>query len=101
MKSITLIDSTYEPKEAKEVLLSLIRDKIEFLNRKILRKAECEGLECTHSKQRVAELTKELEELRGMFNVIESENVTCELKSDVRLTIRNSEGVEVELETQL
>ena len=101
MKSITLIDSTYEPKEAREVLLSLLRDKIEFLNRKVLRKVECEGMECEHSKQRVAELNVELEELRGLFSAIESENVTCELKSDIRLTIRNAEGVEVELETQL
>ncbi|NVK27433.1 MAG: hypothetical protein HWE14_05280 [Flavobacteriia bacterium] len=101
MKSITLIDSTYEPKEAKEVLLSLIREKIEFLNRKVLRKAECEGVECTHSKARVAALSKELEELRGLFSAIEGESVTCELKSDVRLTIRNANGVEVELESQL
>lgn len=68
MKDFKLIDSVYDAQESKSVLLSLIADKVRFLNTKSLRKRECEGEPCTHSELRVSMLRDESVELQTILD---------------------------------
>ena len=66
--NLKLIDNTYSPEDAKEVLSSLISDKIKFLNLQIFSKSERFGEDTAHLENRVKYLEEERERL---FKLIE------------------------------
>ena len=70
--NLKLIDSTYSPEEAKEVLSSLISDKIKFLNLQIFSKSERFGEDTSHLENRIKYLDSEKEKL---FKLIEQAKV--------------------------
>ena len=61
--SIKLIDSTYPAKHAKEVILTLLNDKIRFLSVQILSMEERFGEDTEHMRRRITELECEKREL--------------------------------------
>lgn len=66
-----LIDSTYGVEDAKEVLASLITDKINFLNKKIFSEQVRFGSDTQHKENRVQILKMEQEQLLETLNALE------------------------------
>ena len=54
--TIKLVQGTYTPAEAADILFSLIGDKIKFHNLQILSLQERFGLDTSHSEERICEL---------------------------------------------
>lgn len=92
---LTLIDSTYNVNDAKEVLQSLLSDKIRFLNRKIFSLQERFGSDTEHQENRVRELRKELDQLRAFLDPFNDDGYEVEIDCLVDLKIRKTETVEV------
>lgn len=82
-----LIDSTYGVENAKEVLLSLINDKIKFLNRKIFSDQERFGNDTDRLEKRVAYLKEERIKLEEILNAFENEDCQVDIKCNVDLKI--------------
>ena len=84
MKTLTLINGIFSPAEMKEVLLTMIANKINFHHLKNLRSLEKEGFEEEHSKNRLIELHQLKAEVNEM-NLAENELV--KLKSTIEIEL--------------
>lgn len=70
-EDIELINGIFSPQEAKEILLTILEDKIRFHNVKLMRGFES-GIETTSSKKRLLELQAAKESvLRVVNNAVE------------------------------
>lgn len=92
MKNLTLINGIFSPSEMKEVVLSIISNKINFHHLKNLRSLEKEGLEDENSKKRLFELHQLKVEVNAL-NLDENQLVT--LKSTIEIDLVETEKVEV------
>lgn len=92
MKNLTLINGIFSPSEMKEVVLSIISNKINFHHLKNLRSLEKEGLEDENSKKRLFELHQLKAEVNAL-NLDENQLVT--LKSTIEIDLFETEKVEV------
>lgn len=92
MKNLTLINGIFSPSEMKEVVLSIISNKINFHHLKNLRSLEKEGLEDENSKKRLFELHQLKAEVNAL-NLDENQLVT--LKSTIEIDLVETEKVEV------
>jgi hypothetical protein len=90
---IKLIDSTYMAGEGKDLLLSLINDKIRFIKRKIFSTEERFGSDTAHLRKRVAELKQEKEQLLQVLGQLKSDDQMLEIDCHVHLKIHESEHV--------
>jgi hypothetical protein len=84
MKTLTLINGIFSPAEMKEVLFTMIANKINFHHLKNLRSLEKEGFEEEHSKIRLIELHQLKAEINAM-NLAENELV--KLKSTIEIEL--------------
>ena len=84
---IKLIDSTYPVRDARDVLFSLINDKIEFLNQKIFSLQERFGSDTGHLEKRVKELRMELQQLLDLLNTMEEDQL-IEIHCEVDMKIK-------------
>ncbi len=89
-----LIDSTYGIEDAREVLLSLVCDKIRFLKQKIFSLEERFGSDTTALKKRVAELEAEQDFLRNHFSSLQGEEAEIEISCEVRMNIHHNESLD-------
>ncbi|MFN3196117.1 MAG: hypothetical protein ACE364_09230 [Chlorobiota bacterium] len=87
MKNISLINSSFEPKDAKQVLLSLLDYKIQFHNQKILSSFEKYGKEDEYSKNRIGQLKQEREKVLEMFNYNDFDGCTIALEAEVSIKV--------------
>ena len=85
-----LINSTYSAESAKEVLTSLINDKIRFLNIQILSAHERFGENATHLEARVQELEADRNRLIEILSAAEKNNTEVEILSSVEFTIKET-----------
>lgn len=92
---LKLIDSTYNASDAREVVQSLLTDKIRFLNQKIFSLQERFGSNTDHQEKRVRELREELAQLRTLLEPYDDNEFEVEVKCVVNLKIRKTETVEV------
>lgn len=90
---IKLIDSTYSEDDAFEVLSSLIKDKIRFLNHKIFSLEERFGSDTSHMKKRIEELRQEARDLELLFEEHRGENVDFEISCNLTIAVHASEVV--------
>ena len=90
---IKLIDSTYPVNDARDALFSLINDKIDFLNKKILSVQERFGGDTDHLEKRVKELRAELNNLLELLKPLEEGNL-IEIHCDVEMKIRQADPVQ-------
>lgn len=81
MKShaIKVIDSTYEVDEANEVILSLIADKIKFLNAKKFSNTIRFGDDSNHLAARAKQLTQEVEILKSVMAEAKENDVIAKI----------------------
>lgn len=88
-----LIDNTYSPTAAKEVIASLIQDKIRFLNVQLLSNQERYGSDISFAAKRVEQLQTELERVLNTFDEAISEDSEVQITCPINVTIRQIEKV--------
>lgn len=88
---IKLIDSTYPIKEAREVILSLLSDKIKFLNQQIFSVSERFGTGTEHMEKRVVQLKEEREKLSITMRKYDNNAAHAEIDCTIRIKINESE----------
>jgi hypothetical protein len=84
----TLINSTYSASNAKEVLTSLINDKIRFLNIQILSAHERFGENTAHLEARVKELVADRNRLIELLDQSAETNTEIEIVGSVEITVK-------------
>lgn len=91
---IKLIDSTYTVEDANEMLTSLIRDKIKFLNIKTLSENLRFGSNLEHLEKRIQELKEEKNRLMELFNDPDLRDSEIEIECSINLKIKQPEIVQ-------
>lgn len=95
MNKFKLIDSSFTVQEAKQVLLSLVNNKIQFHSQRIFSNDERFGIDDKFSKNRIVELEEIRKELIDYFNTLGDMNQKMNLTSIV-----NMEILETKMEVQ-
>lgn len=84
MKGYVLVDSNYSLAKGREVVFTLLDDKINFLKREVLNRLLAADNRDLHMKNRIQELQKVKEELKNILAGVGSSDddveVYCELK---------------------
>jgi hypothetical protein len=89
-----LIDSTYSAYDAREVITSLINDKIRFLNVQILSLQERYGQNTEHLENRVRELEVNRREMIDLLTKATTEDALVEVSSLVNVTVKQSVDID-------
>lgn len=94
IQSFKLVDGSYTPKDAEEILMALISDKIKFHQGNIfsINERNCEG-DIEHSEKRIAELKAEKVRVRTMLRNIEDQDMKIAISSDVNIIIEENIAV--------
>lgn len=87
-KVLTLIDNTFTPEEAGEVLYTLLNHKIIFLNSKIFTMEEMGTGDTEHLKKRVKELQATKKELMDMVRNDEMAGCTLDIDCTVNIKVK-------------
>ena len=89
-----LIDSTYSAYDAREVITSLINDKIRFLNIQILSLQERYGQNTEHLENRVRELEVNRREMIDLLTKATTEDALVEVSSLVNVTVKQTADID-------
>ena len=87
-----LVKNTYPAHEAKEVLISLISDKIKFLTCKIFSLEERFGKAPTHLRERLTELKSEKSRLIETLDSFDDQNQLVEIDCQVVFSVKDGKG---------
>lgn len=90
LENIKLINTTYEAKDAGEVIISLVSDKIKFLNLKKLQCLESGEGDISHYENRIVELNQVLDQIKSYIKEAEKEDVFLEVESIINLKVKKS-----------
>jgi hypothetical protein len=88
MKAIKLIEGTYSNKEAADILLSVLGDKIRFHEIKKLSLRERHGIDSIESGERLTELRAARQEIIDLFKNPENEDLQFSISSSINITVR-------------
>jgi hypothetical protein len=83
--SFDLINGTFHPTEAKNILFTLIKDKINFHELEMFSAYERYGIELPHSKKRVAELKNELLKIEETIKEFEKANADIQIIGSIEM----------------
>lgn len=83
-----LVDSTYTPEEARNVLLSIIQDKIKSINRLCFSLEEREPCDLGHFRERIKQLTAMREEVKQVMAQAEDLGMNVEVDATISVTLR-------------
>ena len=84
-KSVKFIDNIYSPEEATEILISLINDKIKFLNLQIFSKSERFGTDTSHLENRIKYLELEKENLMKQIEKAEMDGKNLSIQCEIQI----------------
>lgn len=87
---IDLISGKFAPQDAKEVLLTLLNDKINFHKKKIFSHEERFGLVDETSKNRITELTKCRENIIRIIQDAEANNKMLTMTSTINIRLEDA-----------
>jgi len=90
---VKIIDSTYPVEDAKELVLSLINDKIKFLQLKIFSQRERFGIDTKHLEKRISELREERAELIQNLKSFEESDYVVEVDCKIHLKVKKKKRV--------
>ena len=90
---LKLIDSTYTVNDAREVIISLLNDKIKFLKMVTLRHQEHYGSSTPHLERRMQELLEEKEKLAQLLKPKWSGSELVKINCDVNIHLEEPEPV--------
>ncbi|OLY93942.1 hypothetical protein SAMN05444008_1252 [Cnuella takakiae] len=82
-----LIDGTFTPADAKEVLLSLISSKIQFNQMAAFSLQERQNADVTHHYQRVAELRTVKDAVLDIINLAAAEGYELNITGDFSISL--------------
>ena len=88
---LQLINSTYSANDAREVLFSLLNDKIKFLTYKIFSESERFGADTAHYEQRVQALRAEKDAICGALRKLEDSSCEVEIDCVVNIKVRETQ----------
>lgn len=91
-----LINGTFQPAEAKNVLFTLIKNKINFHELEMFSAHERYGLELPHSKKRVTELKDALLQIEETIKEFEKSNSNIQIMGAIEIV-----GVEKKAEHEI
>jgi hypothetical protein len=89
----TLIDNTYSANDAREVITSLLTDKIRFLNVQILSIHERYGHRAEHLEKRVRQLEADKQRMISLLTDCTKNGAEVEISSVVKLTLKQPSKV--------
>lgn len=92
-QQFTLIDSTYAPEQAREVLCSLLNDKIRFLNHQVLSTAERFGSDTSHLEKRLVEIKAQRDQLVNQLKNLSNEAYLLEIDCQINIKVTTPEMV--------
>lgn len=93
-KNIKLIDGTYSPNEAAEILYSVVNDKIKFHNIQINSAIERNAEDTFHSEKRLAELAFAKEKIAAMLEEARNAHAHLEISGMIEVKIKVKEAQE-------
>jgi len=83
--TIKLVEGTYTPAEAADILFSLIGDKIKFHNLQILSLQERFGLDTSHSEARILELKAAKNETKDLILEARDQGYQIEINGSIEI----------------
>jgi hypothetical protein len=83
--TIKLVEGTYTPAEAADILFSLIGDKIKFHNLQILSLQERFGLDTSHSEARILELKAAKNETKDLILEARDQGYQIEINGAIQI----------------
>lgn len=86
-----LVDSTYDANDAKSVLISIIQDKINSLNKLCFSIEEMGGYDVTHFRNRVSQLKEMKAEIRYLLKHAEENDMQVEVDATIQVTLKKTE----------
>lgn len=89
--SFVLIKGKFNAADAKELLLNLLYQKINFHQLKSFGKEERTGSKDLHSEERIIELEKNRNQLIAFLTEVEKEGLTLEIDSVVNIHVYKKE----------
>ncbi|MBT8285472.1 MAG: hypothetical protein HKO75_08855 [Flavobacteriaceae bacterium] len=89
--TLKLVEGTYTPSEAADILFSLIGDKIKFHNLQILSLQERFGIESTHSEQRIKELKAAKMQVKDLILQARDSGYTMQIEGDIKINFLSKE----------
>jgi hypothetical protein len=91
LATIKLVEGTYTPAEAADILFSLIGDKIKFHNLQMLSLQERFGIDSVHSEQRIKELKAAKSEVKDLIIQARDAGYTLQIEGDIRIKFLSRE----------
>lgn len=85
---LSLVEGTFNTAEAREVLLTLIDDKIRFHNNRIFSHEERFGITPSDSVDRITQLTKTRKEIVDIMNKCKDQDCEIRIHSDINIEIK-------------
>lgn len=89
--TIKLVEGTYTPAEAADILFSLIGDKIKFHNLQILSLQERFGIDSVHSEQRIKELKEAKLQAKDLIIQARDAGYTLQIEGDIKISFLSKE----------
>ncbi|NNJ89290.1 MAG: hypothetical protein HKP53_07795 [Eudoraea sp.] len=89
--TIKLVQGTYTPAEAADILFSLIGDKIKFHNLQMLSLQERFGIESVHSEHRIKELKAAKIQAKDLILQARDAGYTMQIEGDVKISFLSKE----------
>ncbi len=90
-RKFTLIDGSYSTGSAKEILFSLINDKIKFLNAKLYSFDEEFSRGRPHLSNRIEKLQAERNQMLEFLSQFNSSNHDVEIDCDIVIKVKSKE----------
>lgn len=87
-KQVKLLESTFNTAEAREVLLTLLDDKIRFHSNRIFGQEERMGVTPQDSVERIKQLRDTRQEIERIMNECKDQNCEIRIQSDINIEIR-------------
>ena len=87
-ESFKLIDGTYDPSEAADVLFSVLGDKIRFHNIQILSIQERFNGDTSHSEKRLHELKESKKQIADIILKARDNNYDIEIKGVIDISLK-------------
>lgn len=94
MKTVKLVDSTYPADKAREVIISLLNDKIRFINLQIFSLEERHNLDSEHLKERLRELAEERDQVAEILKAHSGKNTPVKINCDIQIEVLAGEMIE-------
>jgi len=83
VQTLSLISGTFSPNEAREILLEMIKSKINFHNLKNFSSEIRYNEPDLHSKQRIAELTEARENILELIHEAKLNSLNIKIETDL------------------